>query len=228
MAVEQRCPMKTHPSPLAGLATLRVGRVLVVVALAMTIAGPTALALAGDTASDTTKKPESETRLYTNADLAKYATETGASTSSKEYAPQPVTSHDTKEGWDFVFAMIDREHEKAARSKEAADAAAAAYEASKYEPEPTYYAPYYGFGYAYNNGCFHGDCGHGCNGPFTHRSNCTPQGTNTFRPLDERGVRTPQDLWREMRRNTAIQRSQIIAPPQGFAIVPTNAPMPHR
>src|SRR5262245_42005538 len=224
--------MKTHRSPLVAGASRHLRSLLLVVAFVLTTAGLATLALADDS-GDAAKKPSSGTRIYTNADLAKYAQETGTSTSSKEYVPpQPVTTHDSKEGWDFVFAMIDREHERAARSQEAADAAAAAYEASKYEPEPTYYAPYYGYGYAFNNGCFNGDCRHGCNGsgPFTHRSNCTPQPTNTFRPLDERGIRTPQDLWREARRNAAIQRSQIVAPSQGFALVPSRTPTatPHR
>jgi hypothetical protein len=217
--------MKTHRSPLVALASNPGRTVRLAAAFALAMAGLTTLAFASDS-GDATKKTSGATRLYTNADLAKYATEDAANKNLKEPIPTqsaPLVT-ESKEGWSFVFAMLDREHEAAARSKEAADAAAAAYEASKQEYEPTYYAPYYGYGYGLNSGCSNGNCGHGCNGPFTHRSNCTPQGTNTFRPLDERGIRTPQDLWREARRNGAIQRSQIMAPPQGFAFVPGRSP----
>jgi hypothetical protein len=220
MAVEERFPMKTQRSPFAALASRPVRGARGLVVLAMTIAGMTTFALAADSEAAAKAAP-SASKVYTNADLAKFATEPGTNNLLK--APIPTQAAplvtDSKEGWSFVFAMLDREHEAAARSREAADAAAAAYEASKQEPEPSYYAPYYGYGYGYgyNNG---GNDGCNGSGPYTHRRNCTPQPTNTHRPLDERGIRTPQDLWRETRRNGAIQRSQIMAPPQGYAVVP--------
>jgi len=217
--------MKIQPSPLEALFSQSGRGLRVSLVLAMSLVGLIPLALAGD--SEAAAKPApGATRLYTNADLAKFAGETSATNKdpipTTQYAPVVAES---KEGWDFVFAMLDREHEKAARSREAADAAAAAYEASKQTYEPTYYAPYYGYGYGYGYNGGDGSC---IGGPYTHRSNCTPQPTNTMRPLDERGIRTPHDLWAETRRNGAIQRSQIFAPPQGYAVVPARTVTPHR
>ena len=223
--------MKTHRSPL-WTALSSMGRALLILSLGSTLVGLTSLAFADD-AEDAAKTTSSGTRVYTNRDLAKYQDEDDRNRKQlKEPLPSqsaPVRGGSSDGDWSFVLAMIDREHEAAARSRAAADAAAAAYEADHQpEPEDIYgYAPYWGYGY-FGHGCVGGHCNDGCkDGPFTHRSNCTPQPTNTMRPLDERGIRTPNQLWREARRNSAIHRAQVMPRTQGIVTVPRATVTPH-
>jgi len=221
MVVEKGFTMKNHRSALVTALVLALGTLL-------------PLALAEEAKSSVSGK-----RVYTNADLSKYANEDDKNRVTNKQLKEPLPSQaypiagSQKEDWSFVLAMIDREHEAAARSRAAADAAAAAYEADHQEQDNTIYgyAPYYGYGYGYYNGnCANGNCNNGCNdGPFTHRSNCTPQQTNTMRPLDERGIRTPRGLWREASRNAAIHQAQVMPQNQG-GVVQVGRPRvnPHR
>jgi len=235
-AFEKGSTMKIHRSPLDTAQSFAARHLLLLLALGLTIGGLIPLALAGD--GQASKTSASGNRVYTNADLSKYASEDDHNRVTNKQLKEPLPSQSapiaaSHEDWSFVLAMLDREHESAARSKEAADAAAAAYMADHQpQPEGIYgYAPYgYGYGYGYYNGnCVNGNCNDcGSGGPFTHRSNCTPQTTNTMRPLDERGIRTPNQLWRETQRNTAIQRGQITPPSQGVVMVNRATPTHHR
>lgn len=213
----ERFPMTSHRSRLVTLPKAPVrGRCLpLALAFALALAGVTTFAAAADPAhSSGSDKPGSDKKVYTNADLKKYATEAdegSAVTNRQLKAPlpsQPAPIVDSSGDWSFVLAMLDREREEAARSRDAAyAAAAAAAEADQPEPEPMYSAPYPLF---YNYGA----------SPFPRRPHHHPRvPTNTYRPLDERGVRTAQDLWNEAQRNAQIQQSQVFPRNFPYAVV---------
>jgi hypothetical protein len=215
MVVEKRFTMKTHRDSLVTILVLALGTLV-----------PLALAEEAKTSS-------SEKRVYTNADLSKYASEDDKNRVTNKQLKEPLPSQaypiagSQKEDWSFVLAMIDREHEAAARSRGASRRRGRGLRGRPPGQDNTIYgyAPYYGYGYGYYNGnCVNGNC-NGCNnGPFTHRSNCTPQQTNTMRPLDERGISTPRGLWREASRNAAIHQGPGHASNQGGIVQVGQAP----
>jgi hypothetical protein len=172
------------------------------------------MALAGDASAGAARATSGGTHVYTNADLAKYATEKDdVVTNSKLKAPLPTQRApiaESPEGWDFVFRMLDREREQAAIDRQAADNAAQA-AAQGAEPEPTYYYPFNPYG-------FFGGGRRGGN-PYPHRPNLPQVPTDTNRPLDERGVFTAHDLFNEAERNQQIQRQNLIHHGNGFGTV---------
>jgi len=151
---------------------------------------------------DTAKKPKEKVRVYTNADLqALEPIPSQAVPIGKQAQASPAGDDGS---WGQVIEFIERERARDERQREQQ----MAYEAMVRREEmiqdqlerPRYYLPmpYYGY---YPGAC----AGYGCSRPM-------PVPTNTFAPLDQRGIRTSVDLYRESVYNSAVRRANIHPP----------------
>ena len=145
-------------------------------------------------------------RVYTNADLEKFAPLPG------QKAPIagpwiPPGDAGGPEGWNNIVAFIERERANEQRRQDREMAREAQYRAEKQQEQQylaqSYYGGYYPGYYSgyYTGGCVYGDCARGGRRP--------PQESNLYSPLSQRGIRSAADAFHESVRNSTIRRANI-------------------
>jgi hypothetical protein len=146
---------------------------------------------------------QSASRLYTNADLDKFAREsttrrdTVTNAHLKAALPSQKAPLVEASDWDFVFKFLDREHAlEEERRKRDLEYAALALAAAQSAAGPSYVSPYpfYYPGFPFLDGARF----------------VKPVPSNPFAPLRQRGIGTAVDLNREQVRDSQIRRSDVM------------------